>query len=151
MANVNAVNKKRRSALSFVVDPSVRGVKARGSPNIFIDHLMSHRADDDMKNNTRRNILERARDEGCREAADFLKKWKNDDSRDPIECEVYRCVSTMDSWSSHSVLIGMLTYLRFPCLHVEVLFERDSSSSKHHTLLECVAQVLSHLVVSMGA
>ena len=76
MANVNAVNKKRRSALSFVVAPSVQGAKGRGSPNIVIDHLISHRADVDMKDNTRRTVLERARDEGFSEVADFLKKWK---------------------------------------------------------------------------
>ena len=76
MANVNAVNKKRRSALSFAVAPSVQGAKGRGSPNIVIDYLMSHGADVYMKDKTRRTVLERALSEGCREAAHSLKKWE---------------------------------------------------------------------------
>ena len=75
MANVNAVNKKRRSALSFAVAPSHQGAKRRGSPNIVIDHLISHRADVDMKDTTRRTALDRARDEGFSQVADLLKKW----------------------------------------------------------------------------
>ena len=76
MANVNAVNKKGRSALSFAAAPSVQGAKGRGSPNIVIDYLMSHGADVNMKDKTRRTVLERALSEGCREAAHSLKKWE---------------------------------------------------------------------------
>jgi len=75
MANVNAVNKKRRSALSFAVAPSHQGAKRTGSPNIVIDHLITHRADVDMKDTTRRTALDRARDEGFSQVADLLKKW----------------------------------------------------------------------------
>ena len=72
-ANVNAANKKGRSALSFAAPPSTDGATRRESQILVMDILLSHGADVHMKDITGKTALERAQIEGHTEVAAFLK------------------------------------------------------------------------------
>ena len=78
-ANVNAANKKGRSALSFAVCPSNDGGTRRESQIPVMEHLLSHGADVCMRDVRGRTVLQQAWLEGRAEVADSLRaaqKWQ---------------------------------------------------------------------------
>ena len=78
-ADVNAANKKGRTALSFAVCPSNDGGTRRESQIPVMEHLLSHGADVCRKDVRGRTVLEQALIEGRAKAADSLRsaqKWQ---------------------------------------------------------------------------